>query len=399
MASVTADSLVAVRIASVGNRPRALWAEGMRAHLPASLLDRTGWRRAIRPNGDLDVPPDPVSISDDDVAWLRERRAFTDRRPLSARLPVSYRLVPGWTRAIAASAIGRWNRRRIHRWAAFPGWPIDLSTDLMDDLREAPGTASPSSRRAPVVLTHDIDSPEGLRNLLSLFLPQEEAVGARSTSYIVPCAWRLDHGLIAELVARGHEVGVHGYDHSNTPPFATDEDRRRRLDGARAFAERYAAAGYRAPSLLRTRALLRDLGARYQYDSSIPTAGGLFPTPNNGCATARPFLVEDIVELPVTMPRDGSLRFLGYSPDEIVAMWTQCADLVWRSRGVIVLLTHCERRFSGRSGMLGAYRRFLDHLRDRSESFTFSNPGHVLDEAPLQPVRFESGESTRVAAP
>jgi peptidoglycan/xylan/chitin deacetylase (PgdA/CDA1 family) len=399
MARVTEDALVAVRIASVANRPRARWAEGMRAHLPASILDRSGWRRAIRPNGDLDVPADPVAISDRDVAQLRERQAFTDRRPLSARLPVNYRLVPGWARAIAASAVGGWNRRRVDRWAAFPGWPIDLSADLLDDLREGPGGGGPSGRRAPVVLTHDIDSPEGLKNLLSLFLPQEEAVGARSTSYIVPCAWRLDHGLIAELVARGHEVGVHGYDHSNTTPFATSDDRRRRLDGARRFAERYAAAGYRAPSLLRTRALLRDLGARYQYDSSIPTSGGLFPTPNNGCATARPFLVEDVVELPVTMPRDGSLRFLGYPPDEIVAMWVECADLVRRSRGVVVLLTHCERRFSGGSGMLGAYRRFLDHLRDRSDQFAFSNPRRVVGGTPLQPVRFESGESARIATP
>src|SRR5438093_6664071 len=62
-----------------------------------------------------------------------------------------------------------------------------------------------SSGRAPVVLTHDIDSPEGLKNLVARFLPLEEAVGARSTSYIVPCAWPLDHSLIAELVAR--EIG------------------------------------------------------------------------------------------------------------------------------------------------------------------------------------------------
>jgi peptidoglycan/xylan/chitin deacetylase (PgdA/CDA1 family) len=397
--AVKSDPLVAVRIATVGDRPRARWAEGMHAHLPAALLDRTGWRRQLQSNGDLAIPADQVAISDDDVAGLRELRAFTDRRPISARLPVNYRLVPGWARAIAASAIGRLNRRRSHRWASFPAFPIDLSTDLLDDLRALPGAASPPNRRAPVVLSHDIDSAEGLKNLLSRFLPQEEAVGARSINYIVPCAWRLDHGLIAELVARGHEVGVHGYDHSNTTPFAGPEDRRRRLDEPRAFAERYAAAAYRAPSLLRTRALLRDVGARYQYDSSIPTSGGLFPTPNNGCATARPFVVEDVVELPVTLPRDGTLRFLGHSPDEILAMWIECADLVWRARGVVVLLTHCERRFSGHAGMVGAYRRFLDHLRDRSDRFTFSNAKRVLREMPLEGARFESGGSTRVAAP
>ena len=274
-----------------------------------------------------------------------------------------------------------WNRHRVDRWAAFPGWPIDLSADLLEDLRGSPPSPF-TGRPAPVVLTHDIDSPEGLVNLSSMFTPLEEAAGARSTSYIVPCAWRIDHGLVGELVARGHDVGVHGYDHSNTTPFASDDERRRRLDAARPFADRYRVTGYRAPSLLRTRALLRDLGARYQYDSSIPTSGGLFPVPNNGCATARPFVVEGIVELPLTLPRDGSLRFLGHSPDEIARMWIECADLVARSRGVVVLLTHCERRFSGRSGMLDAYRRFLEHVRERPDRFAFSTPADAISAFP-----------------
>ncbi len=394
---MSADLLVSVRIASVGGRSRARWAEGLRAHLPASLLDRTGWRRALGANGDLHVPPEPATISSGDVAELRERCAFTDRPPLSARMPVSYQRVPAWTRAIAGSLVGRWNRHRVDRWAAFPGWPIDLSADVLEDLRDVEPSSFVSRGRAPVALTHDVDSAEGLTNLVADFLPLEEAVGARSTSYVVPCAWPLDHGLVAEMVARGHEVGVHGYDHSNLTPFASDHERRRRLDAGRSFAERYGVTGYRAPSLLRTRALLRDLGARYQYDSSIPTAGGLFPVPNNGCATARPFFVEQIVELPVTLPRDGSLRFLGHSPDEIAQMWIECADLIARAGGVVVLLTHGERRFSGRAGMLDAYRRFLEHLRDRTDRFTFCSPAAVT-KAFREQERRSKGDTTRVAA-
>jgi peptidoglycan/xylan/chitin deacetylase (PgdA/CDA1 family) len=384
---VTCDPLVRVRIGSVGNRARAAWAEGLHVSLPAPLLDRTGWRRALGSDGTLDIPAGPAKISSGDVIGLRERCAFTDRPPMSARLPINYRVVPGWARAAIASAIGRSRRRHVDRWADFPGWPVDLSTDLLDDLREPAGLPDPVSRPAPVVLTHDIDSSEGLKNLVGRFLPVEEALGARSTSYIVPCAWRLDHGLIGEIVARGHEVGVHGYDHANVTPFAALAERARRLDAARGLAERYGACGYRAPSLLRTRALLRDLGSRYRYDSSIPTAGGPFPTANNGCATARPFLVEGIVELPITLPRDGSLRFLGYRPEEIADTWIACADVVARSRGVVVLLTHCERRFSGHPRMQSAYRRFLETVRARSDRFTFSSPGGVLDRVASGSVR------------
>jgi len=382
---VEADPLVRVRIVSIGNRHRAAWSEGLHVRLPSSVLDRTGWRQAIDSNGDLTVPPGPTSISTTDVAALRERRAFPDRPPASARLPFRYHAVPGWMRALIASAIGRWNARRVHRWGAFPAWPIDLSADVLDDLRDDVGVGDgleavphQPAGPTPVIVTHDIDSPEGLTNLVARFLPIEEAVGARSTSYIVPCAWSIDHGKVGEAIGRGHQVGVHGFDHGNTTPFVDAPERARRLDAARAFADRYGATGYRAPSLLRTRPLLRDLSARYQYDSSIPTSGGLFPTPNNGCATTRPFRVENIVELPVTLPRDGTLRFLGHSPDEIVRLWIHCAGLVARARGVVVLLTHCERRFSGEPGMLDAYRRFLDYVGERPERFAFSTPTRVL---------------------
>ena len=117
---------------------------------------------------------------------------------------------------------------------------------------------------------------------------------------------------------------------------------------------------------------LRDLASRYARDSSIPTSGGLFPVPNNGCASARPFMIEGIAEIPLSMPRDGSLRFLGYAPDDIARIWIECADLIARSGGTVVLLTHCERRFSGNDRMFTAYRRFLDHLAGHPERFTFT---------------------------
>lgn len=194
---------------------------------------------------------------------------------------------------------------------------------------------------------------------------------------MVPCAWPVDEGIVRELRARGHEIGVHGFDHANRTPFSADDERRRRLDAGRAFAEQYDAVGYRAPSLLRTRALLRDVGHLYRFDSSIPTSGGLFPVPNNGCATVRPFRVEGALEIPITLPRDGSLRFLGYAPRAIASLWSDCAARVARAGGVVMLLTHCERRFSGSPAMLDAYRQFLDVVRG-STSLAFRTAREVV---------------------
>jgi hypothetical protein len=139
---------------------------------------------------------------------------------------------------------------------------------------------------------------------------------------------------------------------------------------------KYRVRGYRAPSLLRTAPLLADLKERFAYDSSVPTSGGVFPVPQNGCASARPFLLEGILEIPLSMPRDGSLRFLGYGLEDIYQLWVACARRIQRSGGVVMLLTHCERHFSGNKEMLGIYRRFLEYIAGDS-TFTWSTPATV----------------------
>jgi len=275
-----------------------------------------------------------------------------------------------------AGILGRRLRKREDRWASFPRWPLDLSADLLSDLagEPSPFMAGPT----PVVLSHDLDSPEGIQNLVQHFLPREEQVGARSTNFVVPCAWPLDHGLLHEIRDRGHELGVHGYDHSNRTAFVGPAERHRRLTASVGLARRYRMQGYRAPSLLRTRELINDLGSRYCYDSSIPTSGGPFPVPNNGCASARPFRIGSLVELPLSLPRDGSLRFLGYDAAEISALWIQSARKVAASGGVVVLLTHCEARFSGNPAMLRAYDEFLNAV-STAPDFTWMTAGEVVE--------------------
>ena len=214
-------------IVSAGGHDAARWAEGMWFTFPRAADGGVGWLRRLQPSGDLKLPAGDVADVPIDPAAaraVREHAAFTDRPPVSGRLPFDYQRVPGWGRAAIASLVGRWHRGRSAKWAAFPGWPLDLTADLLSDLTALPNAGIRG--RTPVVLTHDIDSDEGLKNLLTSFLPIEEAIGARSVSYIVPCAWPIDHAAVEQIVARGHEVGVHGYDHSNRTAFADSSERR-----------------------------------------------------------------------------------------------------------------------------------------------------------------------------
>jgi len=347
----------------VDKRAEVAWADGLTVNLPASIVKKL---HAGNKEG----------ISLDSANNLRLLKAYTNTQPISSRIPIRYNVLPGWLRSMIASSIGR-VKRKSDSWAKFPCWPIDLSADFLSDII---GIHSPfSNKTTHVILTHDLDSAEGLNNLHSKFLEIEEKTGARSTNYIVPFAWPIDHALLEEVASRGNEIGIHGYDHSNRTPFMLQKDRKFRLHSANELIERYKIIGYRAPSLLRTSELLTDLKPLYRYDSSIPTTGGLFPVPNNGCASARPFKINDINEIPVTMPRDGSLRFLGYRPEEIFRLWVDCANRIAESGGVIVLLTHCEDRFSGNKKMISIYERFLNYIAE-SPRFKWSTPTTVLNE-------------------
>lgn len=373
---------------------RCAWAAGGRfqttAELAAALAPLAGADGRFGLDGldrlDQETLQAAIAAARRAAANLRQRAAFTLTKPASSRSPLPYHMIPAPLRMAAARLIGRAQRRRVDRWAAFPGWPLDLSADLAADLAVefaaaggAPSCPPGAPGPTPVLLSHDLDSPEGVASLTDRFLAAEEAVGARSVSYVVPCAWPVDHARLAETAARGHEIGVHGYDHANRTPFAAPEERRRRLDAAQALATRYGAVGYRAPSLLRTPELLADLAGRYRYDSSIPTSGGLFPTPNNGCASARPYRLGGVWEIPLSMPRDGSLLFLGWRPAEIAALWRDCAEKIAASGGVVCLLTHCEAHFTGGAAMFAAYRAFLDFIA-ADNRFFFTTPTALLDD-------------------
>jgi peptidoglycan/xylan/chitin deacetylase (PgdA/CDA1 family) len=366
------DGLVLVTVPHTGAMQPIAWAAGQEVCVPANIAAALRSADASR-IAELCSP----STAAQTVDAVRMRAALTPAPPASTRLPFSYQFVPIQARTLIGHFLGRVQRHRAGTWGAFPRWPIDLSADFVNDL--CGGEPSPfAGRPAPVLLSHDIDTAEGLTNLVPRFLPIEESVGARSSNYVVPCAWPIDHALLEETAARGHELGIHGYDHSNRTPFADAAERRERIEAARPLVERYGMLGYRAPSLLRTGELLSGLEGLYRYDSSIPTSGGLFPVPNNGCASARPFRIGGLVEIPLTMPRDGSLRFLGHGPDEIFEIWRRCAQRIAASGGIVSLLTHCEDRFSGNKEMLATYRRFLEYLAS-DPRFAFSTPAQVLD--------------------
>ena len=73
----------------------------------------------------------------------------------------------------------------------------------------------PEPYRAALVLTHDVESAEGLR--LSIELADlEQARGFRSSFNVVARWYPIDEGILRELLERGFELGVHGVYHDRS---------------------------------------------------------------------------------------------------------------------------------------------------------------------------------------
>lgn len=371
---------IKIEVIDTSQRPDLDWVRGMEFTIPRRVLQQSGHFHLLRKQTSVGLMKGVPALNLAEAQRLRLQAAFIRRPPLSTHLQGHYRLVPVLIRDFIAHGKGRWLRRRLVGNGQFPSWPLDLSADFLADLANEPNPFR--NGPAPVVLSHDIDTLEGLQNLVQLFLPREEKVGARSVNFIVPCSWPLDFGLMDEVVHRGHEIGIHGYDHGNLTPFVDPSQRLRRLAAGQNLIRLYHIKGYRAPSLLRTPELLRDLREFFLYDSSIPTSGGIFPVLNNGCASARPFRIDGIWEFPLSMPTDSNLWFQGFGPEEIFQVWKKCAHQIARSGGVVVILTHCERRFSGSEPLGGVYERFLNYLAAHSD-FTYSSPVDLLNRLSL----------------
>lgn len=360
------DNLIDVKLIGDCNS-NISWVKEITFKVPMDLLEKY----CSRTNGDivfkwkdgncrLNIDAIPEMEKLEIISYLKNLGMFTESPPLSSRIPFSYQLVPQFLRNYIAYTIGGGKRYNVDQWAEFPIFPLDLTVDALSDIFNIKYR---KSEHTPVILTHDIDSSEALKNLY-MFLLEEEKVGARSTNFIVPFKWKIDHEVLLDIKQRGHEIGIHGFDHGNKTPFLKESVINERVEKMHNFIERYGVLGYRSPSLLRTHRLFRVLSRFFRYDSSIPTSGGVFPVPNNGCASARIFQVEGTYEIPISMPRDAALLFYRYKPFEIKEICIRCADIIRKSGGVITLLTHCEKRFIKNGAMLLIYREFLNYLKN-----------------------------------
>jgi glycosyltransferase involved in cell wall biosynthesis len=240
----------------------------------------------------------------------------------------------------------------------------------------------PDGKKFALVLTHDVEGPEGLAKVLKL-MEVEKQFGFRSAFNLIPEG---DYQVSAELrhaiQSQGFELGVHDLHHDGKL-FLNRSEFNRKVPRINHYLKEWGASGFRSGFMLRNLDWIHKLNVR--YDGSTFDTDPFEPQPQ-GQGTIFPFWVQQMpapgqweqqshsteggyVELPYTLPQDSTLFLVlrERHPD----LWFQKLDWVARHGGMALVNVHPDYlRFSGEPETSTTYpyeyyTRFLSYVREK----------------------------------
>lgn len=285
------------------------------------------------------------------VGAIMAREAYYLVRPL---LGVTVR------RHFQRLAFRGWEQRR------FPRWPVDRTTDELHEVFLRASMERKGAKESPFIwfwpkgysscalLTHDVETDEGLRFCPTLMDLDDEA-GIKSSFQLVPeQRYQVSQAELDLFRARGFEVNVHDLNHDGHL-FRDHKTFKSRVVRINEYGRKFGALGFRAGALYRNQDWY-DL-MNFEYDMSVPNVAHLDPQ-RGGCCTVFPYFVGDVLELPVTAIQDYSLFHVlrTYSTD----LWRDQMDEIFRHHGMMNVITHPDYLIETRARE--TYREFLKLL-------------------------------------
>jgi len=312
------------------------------------------------------------------------------KRPAISRVPRWYRAVPGSWRLCVHGWLTRRHADEADR-PGFPAWPIEpAGAVLCEILRRCAGWPRPTwphGARCAVSFCHDVDTRKGLRCLPAI-RDIEARAGVRSGWAVVATQYDGYEGLLDEVRADGHEVLCHGLRHDFRLAYLAPDRIARRLDRCRPMIERFDVTGFRSPAMLISPVLRKAVAERFSYDTSVPDTAVRTPIgARRGCTLVEPFVVEGLLELPLTVPLEDTLLLMGYDARRILDVWRRKVAWLKSVGGFAMITTHCERHLGARADLLAVYADLVREVADDGEAW-IATPGDVarhwrtqLDEA------------------
>jgi hypothetical protein len=265
-----------------------------------------------------------------------------------------------------------WLRRRytrIQETTPFPHWPVEpVLSDTVKRLLQEVGAASglselphlgfwPGEKQWALVLTHDVEGVEGIRNI-SRIAALEERYGFRSSWNFVPRRYPFDRSIIDDLKSRGFEIGVHGLYHDGLL-FKSLETFQERLPAIHDYARQWSAAGFRSPATHRRYEWMDQL--RFAYDSSFPDTD-IYEPNAGGCCWVFPFFIGNLLEIPITLPQDHTLLEILRKGD--FRMWYEKVRWIQAQGGLAVLILHPDYVLTDQR--MALYEEFLRAMQQEA---------------------------------
>jgi hypothetical protein len=337
------------------------WVPGVGVHDATNRVVGAVWRE---PDGGIVVPFD---LNEAILNLTMERYRDVGRRsgkPGGVALRAYYMLRPLLPRRLQLALRRAFSRIQARR--QFPRWPFEPARhDLAGHIYGYVATITdepppwiafwPRPYSWALVLTHDVETARGYDTMLQI-CAAEETRDYRSSWNFVPRRYRVEDERIAEVIGRGFEVGIHGLYHDGRD-LESLQMIRERLPAIREHADRWGAAGFRSPATQRQWEWMGKLG--FEYDSSFPDTDPYEPQPGGSCSWL-PFFIDDLVELPITLPQDHTLfvilRRVGAST------WIDKARQLRARGGMALMLTHPDYMID--DAIREAYMTFLEEFRD-----------------------------------
>lgn len=248
---------------------------------------------------------------------------------------------------------------------AFPAWPVEpvlverCAADLLarvrasQERRVALVNPWPQGHRFGAILTHDVEGPAGVENVLRV-IELERSYGFVSAWNFVAEWYPIPDGLFDSVRAAGCEIGLHGIRHDGRL-FRDRAHFEAELPRIAHYVRAWDAAGFRSPATHRNADWMAELPVR--YDSSFPDTDPFEPMAG-GCCSIMPFFFGEVVELPITLVQDHTLFEILREPG--IGRWIEKSEWIMRHRGLINIIVHPDYVVSAES--LGRYEAFLEFL-------------------------------------
>jgi len=249
----------------------------------------------------------------------------------------------------------------------------------------------PQRKRFALVLTHDVESAQGLSRCQRI-VEVERRLGFRSCFSFVPKRYEVSLRYVKYLWRDGFEVAVHGLHHDGKL-FNSQTLFQKRSYQINSYLERWNCHGFYSPSMHHNLDWIHDL--HIEYDCSTFDVDPCEPQPD-GVETIFPFIVsksgglQKYIELPYTLPQDFTLFVI--MQEDNYKIWQKKIKWIADHNGMALLKTHPDyMSFANGKCKIGEYPSdfYIDFLKYIKDEYP-DQYWHVL---PYQMARFWKNQS------